>query len=57
MKLHAKYDCTMGKCKHFIVGKIKDKISGGIYIHKDAEIPDEIVISFKKKEDTERGVA
>jgi len=49
MKLYAKYDCIMGKNKHFTIGKLGDKISGGLYIQKGTEVPDEIVISFKKK--------
>ena len=52
--LKAKYDCIMGKCKHFTIGKLGDEISGGIYIKKGIEAPDKIVVIFKEAEEKEK---
>ena len=51
MELQAKYDCVIGKSKHFTIGKLGDEISGGLYIRKGIEVPDDIIISFKKEEE------
>ena len=51
MELQAKYDCIMGKSRHFTVGKLGDKISGGFYIQLGTEVPKEITITFKSKDE------
>jgi len=49
VELVAKYDCIMGNNRHYIIGKSGDKITGGIYIRKDIEAPEELVLTFKEK--------
>jgi hypothetical protein len=47
VKLVAKFDCIMGKCRHYTIGSVGDVISGGLYILTTEETPDKLSITFK----------
>lgn len=50
MELTAKFDnkCTGEKYNHYIIANRNAPINGGIYIQKGEEIPDQLIITFKK---------
>lgn len=47
VKLIAKFDQIIGKCKHYTIGRVGDVISGGLYILTTDETPDKLSITFK----------
>jgi len=47
IELVARYDCKMGKRKHFIIGHEDGTIAGGLYVKEGTLIPKKVIILFK----------
>ena len=55
INVQAKYDCITGKRKLFVVGRLGQDISGGLYIKLGIQIPDKITITFVKEREKKDG--